>query len=245
MDPDPAAQSGPREQRLGAAATVVETEAGGTTSLLAAVKAVGDVVRDGFPHAAILPGLRDAQTPFIGAAGLSLGQFWAWAYSDVLSNRNRGILAEFLVGAALDVLDPPRVEWAAYDHLYRGRRIEVKAASYIQQWAQPRRSTISFDIAPKLPDNIVRGGQLVRARTADCFVFGLFGATDPVIADVLDLGSWQFYVVASDVLPTSDRLGLTEIVRRAGAPPHDYAAIQSRVDALIDTVGHAPGRRSP
>jgi len=36
-----------------------------------------------------------------GLHGLSVGDFWAWAYSDVLSNRNRSIFAEFAVGAAI------------------------------------------------------------------------------------------------------------------------------------------------
>jgi hypothetical protein len=38
---------------------------------------------------------------------LTLGDFWSWAYSDVLSNRNRSVFAEFLVTAALDVRSRP------------------------------------------------------------------------------------------------------------------------------------------
>jgi len=49
----------------------------------------------------------------VGLDGLTVGDFWSWAYSDILSNRNRSIYAEFLVGSALGVLDKPRMEWDA------------------------------------------------------------------------------------------------------------------------------------
>ncbi|MHC4616924.1 MAG: hypothetical protein ACYTEQ_04130 [Planctomycetota bacterium] len=44
-----------------------------------------------------------------GLSGLTLGDFWSWAYSDVLNNRNRSILAEFLVASALGLIDETRV----------------------------------------------------------------------------------------------------------------------------------------
>lgn len=37
----------------------------------------------------------------IGAGEAKVGDFWRWAMSDLLGNRNRGIFAEFLVGKAL------------------------------------------------------------------------------------------------------------------------------------------------
>ena len=38
-----------------------------------------------------------------GLGGSTVGDFWAWAYSDVLENTARGIFAEFLVGSALGI----------------------------------------------------------------------------------------------------------------------------------------------
>jgi hypothetical protein len=32
------------------------------------------------------------ETP--GAGGATIGEFWAWAYSDILTNTSRGIFAE-------------------------------------------------------------------------------------------------------------------------------------------------------
>src|SRR5215472_16016255 len=51
---------------------------------------------------------------------VTVGDFWRWAYSGVLSNRNRSILAEFIVGSALGVVRSPRVERAAVDLRYNG-----------------------------------------------------------------------------------------------------------------------------
>ena len=35
----------------------------------------------------------------------TLNDFWSWAYSDVLGNTERGILAEYLVSKALDMAE--------------------------------------------------------------------------------------------------------------------------------------------
>ena len=78
-----------------------------------------------------------------------MGDFWSWAYSDILSNRNRSIFAEFIVGSALGVVDSPRVEWDAVDLRYKGKKIEVKASAYLQSWPQKKLSHIVFDIAKK------------------------------------------------------------------------------------------------
>ncbi|WP_411876819.1 hypothetical protein [Vulcanococcus limneticus] len=45
--------------------------------------------------------------------GVSLQQFWQWAGSDLISNSQRGILAEFLVAHALGVDSGVRTEWDA------------------------------------------------------------------------------------------------------------------------------------
>lgn len=40
----------------------------------------------------------------------SMGDFWAWSSSDVLSNTLRGIVAEYLVAQALGVADGVRTD---------------------------------------------------------------------------------------------------------------------------------------
>lgn len=81
---------------------------------------------------------------------ISAPSFWQWAYSDHLSNANRGVLAEYIVGMAVGATEKPRVEWDKYDLVTPGGvSIEVKSSAYLQSWNNPKPSTIVFDIAPR------------------------------------------------------------------------------------------------
>lgn len=63
----------------------------------------------------------DSATLIAGAAGgETLGDFWAWGYSNILTNNLRGVFAEFLVGTALGAAGGARTEWDAFDLLYGG-----------------------------------------------------------------------------------------------------------------------------
>ncbi|MDO5146101.1 MAG: hypothetical protein Q4D60_03785 [Eubacteriales bacterium] len=39
--------------------------------------------------------------------GIRLSDFWSWAYSDLLNNTSRGVMAEFLVEKSLTRITPP------------------------------------------------------------------------------------------------------------------------------------------
>ena len=131
--------------------------------------------------------------------GITVGDFWSWAYSDVLNNRNRAIYAEFLVGLALDALNKPRIEWDGYDLLYLDRKIEVKAAGFLQSWQQDHLSEIRFDIAAKQAWNAATNTYLDSpVRSSDCYVFCLHHETDLAKVDVLNVDQWEFYVVDTD-----------------------------------------------
>jgi hypothetical protein len=61
---------------------------------------------------------------------LDKNYFWRWAYSDFLSNAQRGVLAEYIVGTALNCLKEKRLEWDAHDLVTEdGIKIEVKSAA--------------------------------------------------------------------------------------------------------------------
>ena len=47
--------------------------------------------------------------------GISVSEFWSWAYSDLLNNTHRGVLAEFLVHSALETKDVTRADWLPFD----------------------------------------------------------------------------------------------------------------------------------
>lgn len=40
-------------------------------------------------------------------AGFTVNDFWSWAYSDLLNNTLRGVLAEFLVEKSMQPNTPP------------------------------------------------------------------------------------------------------------------------------------------
>lgn len=126
--------------------------------------------------------------------------FRRWAFSDLRSNAVRGVLAEYLVGLALEAdLSRPRVEWAAWDLETRnGITVEVKSTAYVQAWA-----------APQKPSQVRYGGLLARtwiegtagSYTADpgvraaVYVFALEHCRDPEVYDPLNWDQWEFRVV--------------------------------------------------
>ncbi|MGQ9688954.1 MAG: hypothetical protein ACUVXF_09240 [Desulfobaccales bacterium] len=147
------------------------------------------------------PKKRSPDEQIKGLGQLTLGDFWAWAYSDLLSNRNRAILAEFIVGAALGVIDSPRVEWDAVDLSYQGKTIEVKSAAFLQSWQQERPSRIVFDISrKKLWYADTNTWSDIPVRAADCYVFCLYPEVDSSKTDILDIFSWRFFVASRGMI---------------------------------------------
>ncbi len=127
----------------------------------------------------------------LGLGGRTVGDFWRWAYSDVLSNRNRSIFAEYLVGVALGVVDRPRVEWDSADLRYGDLRVEVKSSAYVQSWGQDRPSRISFGIKKSLMWDANTGKYEGTARRcSDLYVFCLYGERDESKVNVLDAAGW-------------------------------------------------------
>ena len=99
----------------------------------------------------MVPRTGDERFRFAGQErGEDLVTFWRWASSDLVGNAMRGLLAEFIVGMAVDgVASRTREEWDAADLVTNdGKHIEVKSAAYLQSWAQERLSAISFGIQP-------------------------------------------------------------------------------------------------
>lgn len=172
----------------------------------------------------------------IGLEGRTVLDFWAWAYSDLLVNTTRSVFAEFLVGAALDLIDKPRVEWNAVDFDYRGKKIEVKASAYVQSWPQKQLSAISFDIAPKKGWDAATNTYVASEpiRSADCYVFCLFAETDRQSANILDAGKWQFYVVLRERL---EQLRYQKTIRlktlEALCQPVAYNKLKETVDRIL------------
>ena len=194
------------------------------------------------------PPFLNADDP-IGPAG-TVGEFWRWAMSDLLSNSNRGILAEYLVGKVLggEALAQPRVEWDAYDLKYRGYFIEVKSSAYVQSWHKPGApsSILSFGVAPthgwSAETNEYTSDKM---RQADLYVFAVFPADvkDPT-RDVLDTTRWAFYVTTTRQLETvipveQKRIGIKTIILVCGEAV-SYHKLKERVDEELSSLPYPP-----
>jgi hypothetical protein len=168
--------------------------------------------------------------------GRTVGEFWAWAYSDVLTNISRAVLAEWIVGTALDATDGIRPAWEYYDLKYHGARIEVKSSAYLQNWKQKKLTRPNFDIA-------LRGAWLTdsdyeeeRERRADVYVFALYAEKDREKADPLNVAAWEFYVMATDLLNlyfgSQKSVALSRI--QDVTKPVSYGDLRVCVDTVLD-----------
>jgi hypothetical protein len=180
------------------------------------------------------PARKTGNEPLAGSAGLVLRDFWAWSASDVLSNATRGILAEYLVAAALGLHEGVRREWDAYDlRTEDGIRVEVKSAAYLQTWYHRELSRITFGIratrAWDASTNLLAGEPVIQA---DVYVFCVLHHTDKATVDPLDLRQWTFHVLPSRVLPErvpgQKTIGLPALLA-LGATTVDHAAIPQAV----------------
>lgn len=133
-----------------------------------------------------------------------LADFWTWNQSDLIENRNRGILAEFLVLQALRLDNPTRIEWGAFDLITGdGVKIEIKSSAYIQAWKQKKYSSITFDIKPTktlLADNNYSAEP---TRQSDIYIFCLLHHQDQDTIDPMNLDQWTFYLTTTEALNKS------------------------------------------
>ena len=136
-----------------------------------------------------------------GRLPLRLLDFWRWSGSMLADNTARGVLAEFLVAAALGLhVKEPRREWDECDiRTESDTPIEVKSAAYYQTWGQDRPSPIRFGIAAHPSWNAKTGEYKEETkRWADIYIFCVF--TGKSSRDCLDISEWRFFVIPTRVL---------------------------------------------
>lgn len=171
----------------------------------------------------------------VSQANVTVQDFWAWAYSDILSNRNRSVFAEFLVAVALDLVHQPRVEWDAIDLRYGSKKIEVKSSAYIQSWKQRKPSLIKFDIGKKKgwdsEENVMAEDEI---RSADCYIFCVYEEQDLQNVNVLNLDKWSFVVVSTEKL--NEVLGNQKSVSLSRLQQFGQAVKYDRLKCAIDLV---------
>jgi hypothetical protein len=139
---------------------------------------------------------------------LNLLDYWSWSASDIVSNAQRGVLAEFIVASAIGVdLKSVRDEWGAYDLTTPdGIRVEVKSAAFIQSWEQRDYSIISFNV-PKThgwnSDTNIQESE--SRRQAQVYVFALLAHKDKLTIDPLNVNQWIFFILPTAVLDARTR----------------------------------------
>lgn len=172
-------------------------------------------------------------------SGIPIREFWSWAYSDLLNNTYRGVLAEFLVEKSLSHFFPPdshiRVDWMPYDLTSpSGRRIEVKSAAYLQSWTNDYFSKIIYDVAPKRAWAPETGYSPECIRHSDLYVFCLYTALSRD-QYILNLDLWKFYVLPTSVLnrerPQQKTMGLSTLLSL-----HPVEADFSTLGNVIETI---------
>ena len=169
----------------------------------------------------------------------TLLDFWSWAFSDVLTNTTRGMVAEFIVATALGIdINKPRDGWAKFDLTYKNHGIEVKSASYHQRWYQQRISTISFNV-PKRKGWDANTNKLdpISRRQADIYVLTLLGEKDRKKVNPLNLDQWEFWVVYTSFFDNRARsqhsITYNSLLKEIGKPMH-YGQLKVAVDSLIE-----------
>lgn len=166
--------------------------------------------------------------------GVQLKAFWSWAYSALLDNVSRGVLAEFLVASALGVAKPRSV-WGLYDLTSKeGTKIEVKNSAYIQSWEQEKYSPLEFDIKQKKKWMEETGWSDDPQRHSDVYVFCLLAEKDQDKIDPMNVGQWEFYVVSTSEI--DDRAGkqktitLRSLKRKFSVEPTPYDELAQEIE---------------
>src|SRR3989338_8409114 len=137
----------------------------------------------------------------------SVLDFWRYGFSNLNSNVLRGSLAEFLVECALkeqneiDIRNP----WGDFDVEYKGKKIEVKSCSYLQDWDQPKLTPIQWSGLKARSiywSSVVNEFKKDEAKgyKSDIYVLALLNHKETETLDILNLDQWCFYALSQEML---------------------------------------------
>jgi len=147
-----------------------------------------------------------------------LSEFWSWNQSNLIENRTRGILAEFIIKKALEIESDYRIEWDDFDLISNcGKKLEIKSAAYIQSWEQKKYSDIKFGISPTTRTNDNPKYDGTKKRWSDFYIFCLLKNKDQKTINPLDLNQWTFFVLKTKILnkqkPKQQTIGLNPLLK--------------------------------
>lgn len=164
----------------------------------------------------------------------TISDFWQWAYSDLMQNVERAVLAEYLVATLMDVDNNLRIPWVAYDlKLPNGTTIEVKTMSKLQAWYQKRLSNPRVVIKPTRKWNPDTGVMEKEPKLhSDLYVICFFKAESHDTADPLDLSQWEFFVLTRQAVKKilMDRKSISlKLLKKLGVKPTSADGLSARV----------------
>ena len=174
--------------------------------------------------------------------GFVLSDFWRWNAFHLLGNITRARLAEFIVAQSLGLESQgPLEEWSSHDLVFEGKRIEVKASAYIQDWPQERLSNPRFSIRKARRMTADGRYEARRQRNSELYIFSLFTETDIGCADPLQLEKWSFYPVPTSAINTNfshqKSIGLEKV--SALCPHHsDYFSLRGDVSRMLTDTAY-------
>lgn len=166
-----------------------------------------------------------------------LENFWSWAYSDLLGNTERGVLAEYLVACAMGIQGKVRNIWDKFDLLSpEGISIEVKSSGYLQSWGQKELSKLVFGIQPTWGyDSQTNIYDTIKKRQADIYVFCVHKHLEQDTVNPLDLNQWDFYLLPTRILnekvSVQKKITLSSLIQ-LGAVPCEYEDLHECVVKL-------------
>jgi len=129
----------------------------------------------------------------------TITDFWQWGYSNLISNMNRGILAEYLVAWAIGDTKDVRVPWRSYDLTSKsGKKLEVKTTAKFQEWnfkdKKPNPNP-SYHIAPTRNYNVDSGYMSKNKKfNTDIYVLCYHFAEEIEDQNPMDLRQWKFWI---------------------------------------------------
>jgi len=170
--------------------------------------------------------------------GRSLLNLWQWAYSDLIGNTERGIIAEYLVAVACGIDHKPRISWDAYDmELDNGIKIEVKSSGYLQTWKQKNFSKPMFNIPKTFAwDSTENVYETLAKRQADIYVFAVHSHKEITTINPLNTNQWEFYVISTKVLDDKvgdkKQIGLNKL-QETGAIKSNFSDLLSNIMKTI------------
>lgn len=169
-----------------------------------------------------------------GGRGITLYDFWAWGFSELVGNTERGKLAEFIVAMAVGAAEGISNSWESYDlRTPAGIRVEVKSSAYLQTWAQKELSKIIFSIRPTHAwDSTGNIFDESIQRQADVYVFCVLKHKEQETLNPLDLDQWEFYVLSTAVLDREaagqKTIGLQRLIN-LGAVQSNFAGLNGAI----------------